>query len=864
MDLATLFDVFATATSDETRSCAESEILAQINQNLSAFLLGCAAIFGSDSAPVRSIASALVKFNRALTPTCAVSLLGRPNPALLGFADEARNSFKLAILRAVVHPSAGVRTLAAECIPLMVHLTLTDAGDILSELIALFRPDSEDCVRHGAILALKCVYASSVMPQLSCEVGNEILWKHLPQLIDCLWHASGFSQDFIAEVVLAVSCLIHAAPCAFSSSFRQDDLLNLVEQLLLHLSDPRLYQAVHDLLRVDLLEFYDCLEMQPDHLAIIASIGTGSSREDFALISLDWWVGLCQYELDQFRHNQSLRRYHEALNIYCTADGLEACPGHDICPWNMHLERNIGATFVRMRLLPRLFDPHALDSEVMSIAGKIMCTVCSYFPEDVCASASAALSAVSSPSAQLRQVLVHCLNALCRAPGHLTAIAEFIHAQGTFLMESSLSDERSLSDLAVSAIESGIRYHGLWTSERDPFLLIDHLLSLFERGGTDRQCILMCLSAILERIPTDIPESPLPLLLRLMNDATSSLITANVDAEILRSMLKVQEIIVQRLPDDHFAFVRDYLEALLQSMIITSEMPPDLRFPLQQGYLSIITVIFKSRSSALVAEAGEAICLVLELIGAGSIVAVNEVIAALVGIIEILKEDTLQVFEPLKLLVLQAYSASDPQRVAQINPLVVGLVGSVTSELLGDLPAIADTIHSSLRETLSTREFYPNLLLSLASILRAIPVALPEEQLECCFSEFMLAGHQPFDVTIPNEVEIEYVNLLYQSIFSGMGALIFVAHENEAFLTRHYGQWFAHMPRFVEQFGMHASTETLGAYTSFLDDAVTHMPDSCWLEIAQVVVRIPLILGRLATDPHIKERADALWDKMLS
>jgi hypothetical protein len=71
------------------------------------------------------------------------------------------------------------------------------------------------------------------------------------------------------------------------------------------------------------------------------------------------------------------------------------------------------------------------------------------------------------------------------------------------------------------------------------------------------------------------------------------------------------------------------------------------------------------------------------------------------------------------------------------------------------------------------------------------------------------------------------------------------------------------MPQFVAQFCLFAVDETIDAYISFLDDAVDYLPLYCWSEVAQVMVRVPLLLGVINGDQNISTRATSLWNKML-
>jgi hypothetical protein len=59
------------------------------------------------------------------------------------------------------------------------------------------------------------------------------------------------------------------------------------------------------------------------------------------------------------------------------------------------------------------------------------------------------------------------------------------------------------------------------------------------------------------------------------------------------------------------------------------------------------------------------------------------------------------------------------------------------------------------------------------------------------------------------------------------------------------------MVEFVEAFRFYATNGTLGVYCSFLADALEYWRASCWREIAQIAVRIPVIHAMLAGDDRL-------------
>jgi hypothetical protein len=149
----------------------------------------------------------------------------------------------------------------------------------------------------------------------------------------------------------------------------------------------------------------------------------------------------------------------------------------------------------------------------------------------------------------------------------------------------------------------------------------------------------------------------------------------------------------------------------------------------------------------------------------------------------------------------------------------------------------------------------------MASILREISSGVPPDELELCLAEYIIACNQPFSAK--DEVEVDHTNLMYQCIFKGLGALIVVAQRDAEWLAAHAPEWFTHVLRFVRDFSLVVADETFDHYVSFLDDAVSHLPQSCQSMIGQLGVRIPLVLAMLSPDLKVATHAMAVWNKMI-
>jgi hypothetical protein len=193
--------------------------------------------------------------------------------------------------------------------------------------------------------------------------------------------------------------------------------------------------------------------------------------------------------------------------------------------------------------------------------------------------------------------------------------------------------------------------------------------------------------------------------------------------------------------------------------------------------------------------------------------------------------------------------------LAELCFLVAALGGP--PELLVHFLAI---VKSALEDPSFLPRFFPALLNGLASVIRAFPGELEDDVLTDLLCLYHAAGSIPLNAG--GSDEIHFVNLIYTSIFRGLGALIFVARPNRAFLAAHRDEWFRPITRCVQDFGLILRIETLAAYVFFLQDALDYLPPRCQPALAKVYIRVPLICVFVANDPEIDDAATLIWDRL--
>jgi hypothetical protein len=170
-------------------------------------------------------------------------------------------------------------------------------------------------------------------------------------------------------------------------------------------------------------------------------------------------------------------------------------------------------------------------------------------------------------------------------------------------------------------------------------------------------------------------------------------------------------------------------------------------------------------------------------------------------------------------------------------------------------------IKSTLEDPLFLRQFYPGLLNGLAAVIRAFPPEFEDADLGGLLSLYHAASSMP--LRAENQDEIDYVNRLYESIFRGLGALIFAARNERAFLAAHRDDWFRPVARCVQRFGLILEPPTLLAYLFFLQNAVDYLPPSCRRALARVYVRVLLICLFAANyEPSRDGPGTLLWDRL--
>jgi hypothetical protein len=369
--------------------------------------------------------------------------------------------------------------------------------------------------------------------------------------------------------------------------------------------------------------------------------------------------------------------------------------------------------------------------------------------------------------------------------------------------------------------------------------------------------VVRCLTDTVEGLLSNSADPLVTDLLELIWQLTDWGIDTLRDVEFLGLVLKLHEIVAPHLATDLAA---DFLRVRERLFTEPTGFSEDVYFTYQRGMLSIMAVIFKTHGHEAAAEAHDIGLVLLQLIGSHFIVARTECIGVFIQIVEALQEQVQEIASPLWDLTQKALDESDPALISLVSPLIASLFTWATSAFLEVVDHVGDRLYSALHAPQCTSECLPNLLRATAIIIRALPPPLSADMLDAWFREYKSACE--IRLTVDDDIAIEYMNAMYQAIFSGLGALIYQARNDEAFGQAHSGQWCDMIPRFVSDFALIAAHETLDAYIGFLEDAVEYLPLVCVPEVTEFVVRVPVLLGVLGPDPNTAARATALWNRL--
>jgi hypothetical protein len=854
-DAAALFKAVLEPDSEEDQRIAVSQLELALEQARLPLLQACAGIVLSDAFSEQLVNYAFIIIKRALSPTRLSSFLDTPEPGFSSISIDEQIPLAQAIFKGLMYPSLDTRRLASYCAPFLVCPEF-DIGIVFSGLYSIM--NSDDYTEHahwGAIFALKEICESGVMIPVPLEMLVEILTPHLHLIFGVIQNCGSHPADMIREVVLIITALIRGVPSAFASEGAQSQLVRVAEEMLIHSMRLPLSESVMGMLLANLMTFYDCPDFCIDPLAFLTVRGACSDNPRDIGLSLLFWQHVGHQELRLCQRSDFIQRYDHILPDCCSPMAIRCLS--DIHPWTSSLHRTAAADFVFRVLLPHLTDIIACSPDLLFVASDILCTVGCCCADAICTWLSAAMADSGAPDgSDANLVYLLCLHALSRAPAGSTAIVNHVDSACDYLIGKTQDQDAKISSLAICTIETAIRCPGLWVTDHDMSSFLSYLVELVRPGTENSLDALRCMMAIVQRFSGEVVDSPLQGLLQALWELT----TQCDDQEVLESVLKVRELIVSRLPPAALEFANTELRMVLDGVGMTAQIPDVLRSTWQHGMLSILALLFRSWGRGDLDLATQTIAKLFEFVHSGVIIVIGDWITTLIAIVEALQEQTEQIAGSLRGFVDWVMNEPDPQLISQASPLIARLFQWALATVADTLPYVVDKIQRTLDDPECPPECYPSLLRSLAIILKAATIALPTDVLENCFNQYQIVWKRA--QRAHGVEDVEYVNLMYQGIFAGLGALIYQARNEELFLEAHYGQWFALVPEFVQVFGFHAANDTLAVYLSFLADALEHLPDSCWLEIAQVVVRIPVILALMAGDDELSSRAEDLWAQM--
>jgi hypothetical protein len=849
MDLSHLTSLFDALLNwqDGVREPADQELQSLLAHDSPTLVQACATLILTQCYPKRLLPLAFLIMNQGLSRLPAVD-----DPNL--------------VAQAIFHAWRGTEThiaqIAARCMPFLLYLVGIDQTTVLSDLYKLFQSSEyEGHVHLNAVIAVREIIESDMFGDPASQSWRGNLELHRQLLLEVLEiPLEHISCEFLVETVRTVTAFIRSRHLAFATEAVENRLANALEPLLkasYYSQYTELFQSIHDLFLVLLTTFNESRELQIVRIGELASGGVLKDNWDFVEISLRFFADLCGDELRRFRRNETINRYNGAVSKYCSPEGIKDCP--DIYPWRPSVEHRIGAMFVVHTLVLNLVALLQRHPRALSIVRDILWIVGGYaYP----AIFKALSNLTDSETVEYHLTLMLCIHGLCRAPDSATEIMETLSSGGDYLVAQSQSEEAAISELAISILGSGIRDHGLWLQEGDLDGFLAHLKGVTSGNPRVNAAAVTCLAAVLERVLPTFPDPRLGEQLYVIWCWTDAAIAAWRDADCLGLVFQLHEIVAPRLTGDASILLPEVLSRVYENLVKSpEEIPEDIQVTCQAGLLSILAVIFRCAGHLIVEETLITGRLIVQLVENHRIVAPAACVRALTEIVGALREKAESIAQPIWSIIEHDLRRGDLAFMVQVTPLLANLFTWVAPELIDTIPFVVDTIHSALHSPACTRECLPSLLRSLAIILRAVPVPCDASALEICFSQFKTASAMHF--TAGDDIAIEYGNAMYQAIFSGLGAVIYQARNLEEFCQVHYGEWVDMMPEFVSEFCLLAAGETIDAYISFLKDAVEYLPLFCWPEVAQVVVRVPLLLGVVAEDPTISAQAISLWNTML-
>jgi hypothetical protein len=459
--------------------------------------------------------------------------------------------------------------------------------------------------------------------------------------------------------------------------------------------------------------------------------------------------------------------------------------------------------------------------------------------------------------------LIQCLSVLCSRDAAHVAIGAFVESHGPFLIQASLSPIDRVSDAALTALSAAIEVYGLYVNTSNLVNLVTHIASLVTSSRA--RPAINALRAIIERFGPEHADSPLPAMSTVIGNSHTAVISSSHEPETIVSFYAMFESYICRLPPDAIELVREFVAAFhgfLRRGIAIDAAPSE--FTLHQCVLQTLGTSFRQYPTRLSDLAHDSATLLLAAARASHQRLVAEAFEALVYTVSSLERATEELLSPIWEISQENLQSDDPYLIERTVFLISSLFRTIPDHMASQFEGLVRHVAQTLSNDRYTREFYVNLLDSLAAVVSAMGSMDPE------ICEFLLTLYRPW-VAMPVDVrdvnEVEFANRRYEVLFKGYAAIIQGASSTD-FLCAHrvvveLFEPSAGRQSLAERLGQRISDDALNAFLDFLQSGLDHLPKRWNVLLARQKIKALLILAESRADRALNNRAHRLFTRLL-
>jgi hypothetical protein len=867
-DSTLLAGLFLAVQDESSQAYAETEIESLLQSDRSSFVVGCADVIRHAGVTLL-VSTALFFFQRAMAPNADTLMAAIREAWASHFRDEDRESIKGAVFGGMRHADPSIRESAIGAITLLFSIARENSPDILSDLLALIN-SSQDDDNHFPGIALRtlcAIYNSGVICELPAHLTLNPLRAQIEFFLQVIGAPRDFGSNVVENVLLTMAALIRVAPELFRPEAEQDRLLVSIAQLGGQISGEDVLTAMYGLLQADFQTFYGSEPFPTQQIPRLVMSGINCGDAPFVGSSLRFCSCLCAWEFEMSRRNERIAQLEYGLEVTACA---AARPVPDLRPWSKVEVQDVAAVIAEHEVdttVQFLFDPAALQ-EYDSDACHLLHLLCAHTSARVFDSITTAILTQPQDSPSYNGARLRCLDVLCSSPVSETDITTFI-----------VSELGGVQDYAVAAIDQ----QDVATAELALSVLADMIRrtadvhapgTLFQSASAlwDLTCDSLLLPFL--RFFTAICHCPAAKHPDFGLDGLLTLSTANFYTVILRlddcesSFDAIREtgafidLVVSLLPPGASQVAKDTLNCVMEKLeeSATVAISDIVRALLQQSYLSTIAVLFRVHAASLVEDADPALWFVLARSEQGVISVCEDLIAALTQIAFALPPapPASDADTALYHFAARVFQPGDVKLTAASCSLMAHVIRRLPHLTLVDLNRILQVVCDSIQAPSCLAVSYPQLLTGLASILDAITIAIPDRILAACVTVCQIP------VCEWDTDDIEFSNTLYRSIFQALGAVMKAAGANRPFLSGNQRNWLRVIRLFARGSILYMDHETLRCYSSYISLAVDKLTMICWPALAQIHVRLPLIMGVVCLDEKIRTVVNRAWRKFFA